>query len=106
MEGDDASSSMPASTAGTTLTRIDLDGTPRIVGSVDVDADYVDARMVDGVVRVVTRSGPDQLGFVYPSGSTTSSEERALAANRAMVAQSTIDDWLPSLTVRDAERHQ
>lgn len=96
-----SSSSMPVATARTTLTRIDLDGTPRVVGTVEVDADYVDARMVDGVVRVVTRSGPRQLGFVYPTG-TAASEQRSLDTNRDTVAGSTLDEWLPSLTVRNA----
>jgi len=96
-----SSSSMPVATARTTLTRIDLDGTPRVVGTVEVDADYVDARMVDGVVRVVTRAGPRQLGFVYPTG-TAASEQRSLDTNQATVAGSTLDEWLPSLTVRNA----
>jgi uncharacterized secreted protein with C-terminal beta-propeller domain len=97
------SSSMPAqSTPGTRLTRIDLGATPTIVGSVTVDGDYVDARMVDGVVRAVVRSSPAQLGFVYPSGNGQAAIDRAAAANRQVVAESTISDWLPTMTVETA----
>ena len=92
--------SMPVqATAGTRLTRIDLTASPTIVGSVTVDGDYVDARMVDGVVRAVVRSSPAQLGFVYPSGNSQSAIDRAAAANRQVITQSTISDWLPTMTV-------
>jgi uncharacterized secreted protein with C-terminal beta-propeller domain len=93
-------SSMPVqSTPGTRLTRIDLGATPTIVGSVTVDGDYVDARMVDGVVRAVVRSSPAQLGFVYPAGNGQAAIDRAEAANRQVIAESTISDWLPTMTV-------
>lgn len=100
--GASSSAIAPSYRPGTTLTRIDLDGTPRVVGSASVDASYVDARMVDGVVRVVTRSGPEGLGFVYPTGSA-SSQGRSLAANRRVAAESSLDDWLPSVTVAGAD---
>ena len=85
--------------ASTRLVRVDLGDTPAVVGSVTVDADYVDARMVDGVVRAVVRSSPADLGFVYPSGGSSAAMERAAEANREVVADSTLDDWLPSVTV-------
>ena len=98
--GADIASSMPVeSTPATRLTRVDLGATPTIVGSVTVDGDYVDARMVDGVVRAVVRSSPAQLGFVYPSGNGQAAIDRATAANRQVIAESTIADWLPMMTV-------
>ncbi len=98
--GGDIASSMPMqSIAATRLTRVDLGATPTIVGSVTVDGDYVDARMVDGVVRAVVRSSPAQLGFVYPAGNGQAAIDRATAANRQVIAESTIADWLPTMTV-------
>ncbi|MCD9623693.1 beta-propeller domain-containing protein [Rhabdothermincola salaria] len=97
-----SSSMLPPGSGRTTLTRIDLDGEPRVVGRVEIGADHVDARMVDGVVRVVTRSGPEDLGFVYPSG-TEASEQRSMEANRDIIASSTIEDWLPELAVANAD---
>jgi uncharacterized secreted protein with C-terminal beta-propeller domain len=96
-------SSMPVQSApGTRLTRVDLGATPTIIGSVSVDGDYVDARMVDGVVRAVVRSSPAQLGFVYPAGNGQAAIDRAAAANRQVIAESTISDWLPTMTVETA----
>jgi uncharacterized secreted protein with C-terminal beta-propeller domain len=96
----DRSSTMPTLLEPTTvLTRVDLGATPTIVGSVSVQGDLLDARMVDGVVRTVVRSSPSDLGFVYPSGNSQAAVERATRVNREMVAESTIDDWLPSMTV-------
>jgi uncharacterized secreted protein with C-terminal beta-propeller domain len=97
---DGVSSSMPVQAdPRTRLTRIDLGATPSIVGTITVDGDYVDARMVDGVVRTVVRSSPARLGFVYPSGNSQAAIDRATAANRQVVAESTLDDWLPTMTV-------
>jgi len=94
----------PGAGGRTSLTRVDLDGGAHIVGTIEVDADYVDARTIDGVARVVTRSGPDTLGFVYPSSGTSSAERRAATTNREIVADSTVEDWLPAVQVDGAER--
>jgi uncharacterized secreted protein with C-terminal beta-propeller domain len=96
----DSSTVMPTSTEPTTvLTRVDLGATPAVVGSVSVQGSLVDARMVDGVVRTVVRSSPADLGFVYPSGNSRAAVARATQVNQEMVTGSTIDDWLPSMTV-------
>jgi uncharacterized secreted protein with C-terminal beta-propeller domain len=93
-------SMMPTQTeARTVLTRVDLGATPTVVGSVSVQGSLVDARMVDGVVRTVVRSSPSDLGFVYPSGNGRAAIERATQVNQQIVTGSTIDDWLPSMTV-------
>jgi uncharacterized secreted protein with C-terminal beta-propeller domain len=90
--------------SGTTLTRVDLDGGAHVVGTIEVDAGYVDARMVDGIVRVVTRSAPGELGFVYPSSGSRNAEQRAISANRDIVSGSTLDDWIPTVSVGGDER--
>ncbi len=86
-------------TAVTALTRVELGGEPTVVGTTTVDGQYVDARMVDGVVRTVVRSSPSDLGFVYPSGGGQAALDRAEQVNRQVVATSTLDDWLPSMTI-------
>ncbi|HEY6533695.1 MAG TPA: beta-propeller domain-containing protein, partial [Acidimicrobiales bacterium] len=88
-----------AAATTTVLNRVDLGAEPAVVGEVVVDGDYVDARMVDGVVRTVVRSFPAELGWVYPSNGNESSMRRAEEANRAIVAESTLEDWLPSMSV-------
>ena len=64
-----------------------------------VEGQYVDARMIDGVVRTVVRSSPADMGFVYPAGGGGNAAERATTANQQVVADSTLDDWLPAMTV-------
>lgn len=73
---------------------------PKVVETVVLDGSLVAARMVGGVARVVLRSGPPSLPFLFPSGSEDSVDV-ATEANRKLVAESTLDDWLPSFTVGD-----
>jgi hypothetical protein len=82
--------------SATRVTVVDLtDATaPKIADEVTFDGDLVAAHMVDGVVRVVLRSGFPSLPFLFPSGSEESVEV-ATEANRKVVADSTLDDWLP-----------
>jgi beta propeller domain-containing protein len=79
-------------TQGTRLTLIDLAGAPRILGSLELEGAFVDARAVGSLARLVIRSGP-HLRWVYPSQDR--SESAALRANKRILAQSTIDEWLP-----------
>ncbi|MCK2239657.1 MULTISPECIES: beta-propeller domain-containing protein [unclassified Crossiella] len=74
------------------LVLVDLSGTPKTVGSLDVDGSYVDSRQVGGVARVVIRSMP-KLKFAYPDG--TLNAEAALRRNQDIVRDSAIGDWLP-----------
>ncbi len=70
------------------------DGRPDVVETLRVQGVFLSARSVDGVMRVVVRSDPQwRMPFVYPQSS--SGEDRAEAANREVVEQSDIDDWLP-----------
>lgn len=76
----------------------------RIEGRVEVDGGYQSARMVGGVVRVVTASTPR---IAFRSGRTEADFTRAGAArlkaeNVSVVRDSEIDDWVPRMTVRDA----
>ncbi|WP_158852014.1 beta-propeller domain-containing protein [Saccharothrix deserti] len=87
------------------VTLVDLTGAPRILGTLTVDGRYVDARQVDGVVRVVLHSGP-RLPWVYPMDGRTEAE--SLIANRELVATAPIQSWLPQyeLTAADGSRSE
>jgi uncharacterized secreted protein with C-terminal beta-propeller domain len=78
-------------------------GAPKVVAEVKMDGSLVTARMVDGVARLVLRSGPPRLGFSYPSGGQES-VSRATEANRELVARSTVQDWLPTYTYAEPAR--
>ncbi len=78
-----------------------LDGTPRRGRSLQVEGRYVSSRSIDGTARVVIVSYPNELGFVYPRN--PAGEPIAADANRKVVAQSTLEDWLPDYRVVSSE---
>lgn len=70
-------------------------GDPVVLETLTVDGEYVSARGVDGVARVVVRSNPQwRFPFVYPQ--SPAGEKRAEEANREAVLDSTLEDWLPA----------
>jgi hypothetical protein len=76
-------------------------GAMRIVRSLALDAEYVSARLVGTVARVVTVSGmPQALQFKAPADGTAEASAAALAHNRAVMRASRIDSWLPSYRVK------
>ena len=72
---------------------------PQITRTLRIDGGYLSARSIDGVIRVVVSSYPAQLPFVYPSG--PAAEDFAEQANRQVIQQSTIEDWLPAYSLAD-----
>jgi hypothetical protein len=74
------------------LVLVDLTGAGKVIGTLSVDGDYLDARQVGGVARVVVRSMP-RLQFKYPEGD--GSPVSSLLDNKDIVANSAIEDWLP-----------
>lgn len=96
---------MPMSLPTSTLTLVDvadLDA-PRVVRTLQLDGSHVSARLVDGVARVVMRSGPVGLDFVLPEGGGLRAERDAEEANRQIVRTSTIDNWLPAYVLADGD---
>lgn len=86
---------------GTLLSLIDIANPAemKILNTVRVDGQFVSARMVDGQARVVTSSSPARLPFVNPSSSTAAAEQAAENANRRIVEESKVEDWLPSIHI-------
>lgn len=83
----------------TVLQRIEVhDGRPSITATLRVQGDYLSARSVDGIARVVMRYDPQHsFPFVYPRGAA--GESAAQQANRDAILNSTLDDWLPRYTL-------
>ncbi len=69
----------------------------RVAHTLRIEGSYLSARAIEGTVRLVISSYPADLPFVYPS--SPGAEDLALEANRRVVEQSTLDDWLPSYTL-------
>lgn len=85
---------------------------PTIESTLTVDGRYIDARLVNGTARVVISSAP-RLEFPTPEygiGDNAASDEGTAPGrrpderemtkqNRAVIAESTIEDWLPTYTL-------
>lgn len=83
----------------TTVQTVDLSDpkSPEVVGESRYDASLLSARQYGETVRLVLATDLPQLDFVQPQGKFTQRE--ALKENRKVLAESTIDEWLPA--VRD-----
>ena len=74
---------------------------PVVTHTVEYDADLTTARLHDGVVRLVLDTGLPELDFTLPNKTTT--EYEATQANREVVRTSTIDSWLPAVSLDGAD---
>ncbi|MFT7599390.1 MAG: hypothetical protein ACI8TP_002321 [Acidimicrobiales bacterium] len=83
---------------------VEVDLTSGDIGrTLEFEGSYLSAREIDGTIRFVVQSGMGHFPFVFPSNQAA--EEGAETANRAIIADSTIDQWLSSyrLTENGAE---
>lgn len=84
------------------IVEVALGDAPAVAGRRNIDGYLVDGRMTNGALRLVLSTpGGTGLGFVYPSDGSPAAEQRALDANREVIEQSTIDDWLPAFVDGD-----
>lgn len=87
------------STPRTVVIEVDLSDPDdlRIANSLTVDGRYVTARSIGDTARLVVSTSPNQLDFLFPSN--PGSEERAAEANRELVRETTLEDWVPTYTL-------
>ena len=86
----------------TLIHEVDLSGGELdLVATLRVEGSYLSARSVDGIARVVVSAFPADLPFVYPS--SPAAEDLALETNRRVIQESTLETWLPSYTLLDAD---
>ncbi|WP_158564226.1 beta-propeller domain-containing protein [Jiangella anatolica] len=88
---------MPPATTTALLVDISDPAAPAVESRLDVDGSYLDARMVDGTVRLVVSSYPT-LEFPMDEADWNRPEDELTERNQDIVAESTIEDWLPSYT--------
>ena len=80
----------------TVLQRIDVRGDAfEIIETIRLQGRFLSARSVGGVAHVVSFYEP-YLALDWIDPYTAGGEQAAAEANRALVAESTLDDWLPS----------
>lgn len=82
------------------LTLVDLAGPPKIIGTMDSDVQYLDARQSGSTVRVVVRSEPR---IAFPGGT---GREDAIEENRVEVWKAPLDAWLPAFTLGDGRAYR
>ncbi len=77
----------------TRLVEVDI-SSGEIGATLEFEGQHLSAREVNGTIRFVISTGIGHFPFVYPSNQAA--EEGAEIANRAIIEDSTIDQWLPS----------
>lgn len=87
------SSYRPNGISTSKLTEIDL-STGDIGATVEIEGSYLSAREVDGSIRIVTSSGLGNFDFLFPSNE--GAEDAAQRANREIIEESTIEQWIPT----------
>ncbi len=83
------------------VTEVDLSdpGELRVGRTLRVQGSFVAARAIGDTVRLVATSYPVALNFVFPSG--PNAEEVAAETNRRIVAESTLETWLPTYVLSE-----
>ncbi len=86
-------------TASALITEVDLSDPTnlRVAASMHIEGQYLSARAIGDHVRLALSSGPQSLGWVYPS--SPAGEDNATEANRAIIDRTTLSDWTPSYTI-------
>jgi hypothetical protein len=95
----------PYQPATTKLIEVDVSNPNalRVVRTLTLDGAYVAARLVGRSVRIVATSQiPNKLPFEQPKGTTEDELAVTSARNRAVVAASRVENWLPSYSIKRA----
>ena len=85
----------------TILTYVDVSdpADPTVESTLEIEGDYRSARMIGSVARIVVQTDPNALPFTYPADGSAEAEQQAAEANREVVEDTTIEDWLPEYAV-------
>ena len=88
------------------IAEIDLtdNAAPKLVKRLETEGQYVTARQVGSVVRVVVQSFPQALPFLYPQNEN--GEASAKEFNKKVIRDSTLDQWLPFYRLADANNSE
>ena len=89
----------------TRIAQVDISDrdSPEVVADLSVDGIYNGARLSDGTARLVITSNPVGIEWARPSGSGLRAEQEAIEANRELIRNSTLDNWLPAYVLEDPE---
>ncbi len=85
------------------LTEVDVSDSDSMeaVSTLMLDGSILSSRMADGTIRIVVRSGPNGFDWAYPEGSGIRAEAKAVEANKKLIEESTLENWVPWYIQRD-----
>lgn len=90
-------------TATSAIVEIDISGgEPEVVRTLEFDGTYNSARLVGESARVVLNSQPTGFVWAFPEGGGLKAERDAEEKNRAIIRNSTIDNWVPYFVLTNA----
>ena len=89
----------------TRIVQVDISdrGSPEMVADLSMDGIYNGSRLSDGIARVVITSSPVGIEWERPRGSGLRAEQDAIEANRELVRNSTLGNWLPAYVLADPD---
>ena len=89
----------------TRIVQVDISDrrSPEVIADLSLDGLYSGSRLSDGVARVVITSNPVGIEWEHPRGSGLRAEQEAIEANRELVRNSTLGNWLPAYMLADLD---
>jgi uncharacterized secreted protein with C-terminal beta-propeller domain len=92
---------VPSFSSGTSIEVVDVSNpaSMRVLDTLHIDGDYVDARQIDGIPRVVVRRANPVIPFTYPQDGRPETATKSLEANRQAVARAGVAQWIPLYTL-------
>ena len=75
-----------------------------MVADLSIDGAYNGARLSGGAARLVITSNPVGIDWETPQGSGLRAEQEAIEANRELVRNSDLGNWLPSYLLDESDR--
>lgn len=87
------------------LTEVDVSDPSSMepVRTLVLDGNILSSRMTDGSIRVVVQSRPVGFDWAYPEGSGIRAEQDAIDANKELIEDSTLENWVPWYILQDHE---
>jgi uncharacterized secreted protein with C-terminal beta-propeller domain len=78
-------------------------GEPKATRTLEFDGTYISARLVGDSARIVLTSQPTGFVWEFPEGGGLKAEREAEEANREIIRNSTIENWVPYYVLTDAQ---
>ena len=80
------------------LVQVNIDDreSPEVIADFVIDGNYAGIRLSDNIIRLITTSQPLGFDWETPSGSGLRAEEKALEANKEIIRNSKLSNWVPA----------